>query len=242
VDNIFPHHENEIAQSEGATGQPFADVWLHAEHLIVEGEKMSKSKNNFFTLEDVRKQRDDPAAVRYLLISVPYRKKLNFTQDAMVGAATSVNYIFDTWTRVTDFGPGLGARPSPYPAEDRSNRFLADFSNALDNDLNTAEALGALFPFLTDVNKAIDQGHLDTPGAATIRYAIESADQVLGVIPGKKLTRFEGLPTDVEAQIAARNEARKRRDFAEADRIRDALAADGIVLEDGVGGTRWKRK
>ncbi|MBC8647668.1 MAG: cysteine--tRNA ligase, partial [Thermoanaerobaculia bacterium] len=202
VDNIFPHHENEIAQSEGATGSPFVDVWLHAEHLIVDGEKMAKSKNNFFTLDDVLKQRDDPAAVRYLLISVPYRKKLNFTQEALAGAVTSVNYIFDTWVRVTDFGPGLGQRPSPFPAEERSRQFLSHFADAMDNDLNTAEALGALFPFLTEVNKAVDQGHLDSAGAATVRSAIERADLVLGVIPGKKSLRSEPLPAEVEAQIA----------------------------------------
>ncbi|HEV8232810.1 MAG TPA: cysteine--tRNA ligase [Thermoanaerobaculia bacterium] len=241
VDNIFPHHENEIAQSEGATGKPFVEVWLHAEHLVVDGEKMSKSKGNFYTLDDVLAKRDDPAAVRYLLLSVPYRKKLNFTWDALAGAAVAVDHIFSTWSRVTDFGAALGSQSAPFPAEERSERFLRDFSSALDDDLNTAQALGTLFPFLTEINKAFDDRMLDARGAEIARLAIESADKVLGVIPFHVQMRAQPLPAEIEAQIVARNAARKRRDFAEADRIRDDLAARGIVLEDTPGGTRWKK-
>jgi len=242
VDNIFPHHENEIAQSEGATGERFVETWLHAEHLIVDGEKMSKSKGNFFTLADVLARRDDPAAVRYLLLSVPYRKKLNFTQDALGAAASAVERIFGTWTRMADLGPRLGARDARYPAAERAGRFLGAFLAAMDDDLNTAEALGALFPFLTDANRAFDQGDLDASGAAIVKGAIERADDVLGVIPAKKRALDAPLPAEIEAEIGARNAARKRRDFREADRIRDALSVRGIMLEDGPGGTRWKRK
>jgi cysteinyl-tRNA synthetase len=241
VDNIFPHHENEIAQSEGATGEPFVEVWLHAEHLIVEGEKMAKSKGNFLTLEDVLTRRNDPAAVRYLLLSVPYRKKLNFTWEALSAAAAAVDRVFSTWSRLTDPGAGPGTKPSPFPAADRSAQFLKQFESALDDDLNTAEALGALFPFLTDVNKAFDERVLDEKGAETARLAIEKADRVLGLIPFHAGTRSQPLPAEIEALIDARNAARKRRDFVEADRIRQELASRGILLEDGPWGTRWKK-
>ncbi len=241
VDNIFPHHENEIAQSEGATGQTFVETWLHAEHLVVDGEKMAKSKNNFYTLDDVLARRDDPAAMRYLFLSVPYRKKLNFTWDALAGAASAVNHIFSTWSRLTDFGASLGDKPAPYPATERSEAFLRDFLAAMDDDLNTAAALGAVFPYLTDINRAFDDRSLDARGAETARLAIEKADEVIGVIPFHKGRRSEPLPAEIEAQIEARNAARIRRDFAEADRIRQDLAAKGILLEDGPAGTRWKK-
>jgi cysteinyl-tRNA synthetase len=241
VDNIFPHHENEIAQSEAATGKPFVNMWLHAEHLIVDGEKMAKSKGNFYTLDDVLARRDDLAAVRYLLLSVPYRRKLNFTWDALAGAAAAVNHIFTTWSRVTDFGAALGVKPSSYPAAERSQVFLRDFDAALDDDLNMATALGAVFPYLTDVNRAFDERSLDADGAEKVRLAIEKADNILGVIPFHKGRRSEPLSAEIEAQIAARLEARQRRDFAEADRIRNDLAARGILLEDGPTGTRWKK-
>ncbi|HKD17121.1 MAG TPA: cysteine--tRNA ligase, partial [Thermoanaerobaculia bacterium] len=161
VDNIFPHHENEIAQSEAATGQPFVDVWLHAEHLIVDGEKMAKSKGNFFTLDDVLARRDDPVAVRYLLLSVPYRKKLNFTWDALSGAATAVERIRSAVKRLDDDARESGSKPGAFPAADRAARFSADFAAALDDDLNAAEALGVLFTFLRELNAAQVDGTLD---------------------------------------------------------------------------------
>jgi cysteinyl-tRNA synthetase len=237
VDNVFPHHENEIAQSEGATGQKFVDLWVHAEHLIVDGEKMSKSKGNVYTLADVLARRNDPAAVRYLLLSVPYRKKLNFTWEGMTGAVTAVERVRAAATRLREAAAAAGAKPGSFPAAARSDAFLSSFRAALEDDLNTPEALGALFPFLREANAALDEGALDAGGAAAALAALESADRVLGVLPA----RPEVLPAEIEAQIEARNEARKRRDFAEADRIRAALAASGIVLEDGPKGTRWKR-
>ncbi|HYK41718.1 MAG TPA: cysteine--tRNA ligase [Thermoanaerobaculia bacterium] len=237
VDNIFPHHENEIAQSEAATGEKFVDLWVHAEHLIVDGEKMSKSKGNTYKLADVLERRNDPAAVRYLLLSVPYRKKLNFTWEGLTGAATAVERIRSAATRLGEAAAVAGAKPGSFDGAARSDAFLSNFRAALEDDLNTPEALGALFPFLREANAALDEGALDAKGAAAALAAIESADRVLGVLPA----RPEVLPAEIEAQIEARNDARKRRDFAEADRIRAALSARGIVLEDGPKGTRWKR-
>jgi len=237
VDNIFPHHENEIAQSEAATGEKFVDLWMHAEHLIVDGEKMAKSKGNFYTLDDVLARKNDPVAVRYLLLSVPYRKKLNFTWEALTGAASAVERIRSAVARIDEAAAAGGAKPGAFPAADRAAQFSADFTAALDDDLNTAEALGVLFTFLREINAALVENTLDAAGASAAAAALRKADLVLGVLPAKD----DALDADIEAMIEARNAARRRRDFAESDRIRGDLAARGIVLEDGPTGTRWKR-
>jgi cysteinyl-tRNA synthetase len=236
VDNIFPHHENEIAQSEGATGKPFVNVWLHAEHLIVDGEKMSKSKGNFYTLDEVLARRDDPAAVRYLFLSLPYRKKLNFTWEALAAAAAAVDRIRSAAVRLDEAARG-GHRAGGFPSAARAAEFRAAFAAGLDDDLNTPEALAAVFNYLREVNAAIDDGSLDPEGARVAREALGAADAVLGILPGAP----EVLPAEIEERIAARNSARKRRDFGESDRIRDELAARSIILEDTPGGTRWKK-
>jgi cysteinyl-tRNA synthetase len=237
VDNIFPHHENEIAQSEGATGMPFVNVWLHAEHLIVDGEKMSKSKGNFYTLADVLARRNDAAAVRYLLLSVPYRRKLNFTWEALAGAAAAVERLRSAATRIGEVAGSGKSLPGGFPAAERADRLRQDFTAALDDDLNTAGAQGALFTFLREVNASIDDRTLDASGARAALAALADADRVFGVLPADEAA----LPEEIEAKITQRNDARKRRDFEEADRIRRELAGRGIVLEDGPAGTRWKR-
>jgi cysteinyl-tRNA synthetase len=237
VDNIFPHHENEIAQSEAATGQPFVNVWLHAEHLIVDGEKMAKSKKNFYTLDNVLAQRNDPVAVRYLLLSVPYRTKLNFTWDVLTQAAASVERIKSALLRIDEVAVSQVTKPGAFPAAERAQRFSEEFSAGLDDDLNTAKALGAVFTFVADVNASLADGTLDAPGAVAAGAALRKADGVLGVLPAKD----DALDAEIQTRIEARTAARKRRDFAESDRIRDELAARGILLEDGPAGTRWKR-
>ncbi len=237
VDNIFPHHENEIAQSEAATGEKFVDLWMHAEHLIVDGEKMAKSKGNFYTLDDVLARKNDPVAVRYLLLSVPYRKKLNFTWEALTGAASAVERIRSAVARIDEVAAAGGEKSGAFKAAERAAQFSAEFTAALDDDLNTAEALGVLFTFLREINAALVENTLDAAGAAAVGAALRKADLVLGVLPAGD----DALDADIEAMIEARNAARRRRDFAESDRIRGDLAARGIVLEDGPTGTRWKR-
>jgi len=234
VDNIFPHHENEIAQSEGATGKKFVQYWLHAEHLIVEGEKMSKSKGNFFLLGDVLARKNDPAAVRYLFLSVPYRQKLNFTWDALDAAAAAVQRLRNVEANLADY-----ARRRPEGEETAAvltGRLAPAFDEALADDLNTAKALGALFDWVRDINVSLERGELTGADARAASAALRGVDAVLGVLPPTQI-----LPAEIETLIEERLDARKRKDFARSDAIRAELLGRGIVLEDTPAGTRWKR-
>ncbi|HWC65303.1 MAG TPA: cysteine--tRNA ligase [Thermoanaerobaculia bacterium] len=234
VDNIFPHHENEIAQSEGATGKPFVNFWLHAEHLIVDGEKMSKSKGNFYLLSDVLARRNDPAAVRYLFLSVPYRQKLNFTFEALDAAGAAVQRLRNVEANLADYA--LRRPGGEETAAELSGKLAPAFDDALADDLNTAKALGVLFDWVRDVNLSIDRGELTGADARAALAALRGVDSVLGILPAAGI-----LPAEIEALIAERLDARKRRDFARSDAIRAELAGKGIVLEDTPAGTRWKR-
>lgn len=235
VDNIFPHHENEIAQSVGATGRPFVRYWLHAEHLVVEGEKMAKSKGNFFTLRDLLERGLDPVAIRYLLISVPYRQKLNFTFDGLHAAAQAVERLGNTLRR-------LAHAPAASQDGDLSaetvHEFRRDFRSALADDLNTARALGALHTVLRAVNTALDGSGISSEVRGELDTALAEADTVLGLGPEQEPTE-EIDAAEIERLIAERKEARSTRDFARADAIRDHLTARGIVLEDTPHGTIW---
>jgi cysteinyl-tRNA synthetase len=237
VDNIFPHHENEIAQSEGATGCSFATYWLHAEHLVVEGEKMAKRLGNFFTLRDLVDKGFDPVAVRYLLISVPYRQRLNFTFDGLHAAEQAIERIANTLRRLdnTPAAEGTGALESGEVGE-----FQRAFREALADDLNTARALAALHNLLRRVNTALDGDGINDEVRDELGQAFAEADSVLAIFP-----RVEAGTKDdaeIDALVEKRTRARKDRDFARADEIRDGLAARGIVLEDTPHGTVWHRE
>lgn len=239
VDNIFPHHENEVAQSEGATGKPFVRTWLHAEHLIVDGEKMAKSKGNFYTLPDVLSRGYSPRAIRYLLLSVPYRQKLNFTFDALHGAVSAVERLESLDARLGERAGAAGADGASGALLERLAEARAGVRAAWEDDLNSAAALGALFGFVKEANTALEAGQLAPADAAAARAFLRATDGVLGVLPASEDAALEA---EVEARIAARTEARRRKDWKASDAIRDELAARGIVLEDTPQGVRWRRK
>ena len=267
VDNIFPHHENEIAQSEGATGKPFVRYWLHAEHLIVDGEKMAKSKGNFFTLPALVEKGYSPRAIRYLFQSVPYRMKLNFTFDALKGAASALERLDSLDLRLSErektgeTEEKISSKVNAAGGDGFARRVIdarAAVFAALEDDINTAGALGALFTFVKATNVDLEAGRLSPADAAAARGLLrEVAGDIFGVMPGtaatgapyspsKKSPGLLGSSGDDEPwildRIEARKTAKKARDFKAADAIRDELLAKGVVLEDTPQGVRWKRR
>ena len=245
VDLIFPHHENEIAQAEGATGRPFSRFWVHSEHLMIEdeekaAEKMSKSLGNVYNLEDIARHGFRPSALRYLYLGVHYRKQLKFSWTAMAQAEESLK-------RLTDFLARLEMVPEGAANPEVSSR-LEEAANAFHEhvtaDLNTAAALGVLFDLVRALNTAIDNGELGRSDAALVVAAFERFDRVLGVLALRRREDEQPpVPVDeIERLIEARRAARRARNFAEADRIRADLDGRGIVLEDTGTTTRWKRK
>jgi cysteinyl-tRNA synthetase len=250
IDLAFPHHENEIAQSEAATGKPFARYWLHAEHLLVEGEKMSKSLGNFFTLRDLFGKGYKPSALRFALASVPYRKQLNFTFDGLQQATSSVE-------RLRNFADRL--KQGKFPAgkqkgmAERIAKAAEEFDAGLSEDLNTARALAAVFDLVREANIAMDKGEFRQDDVSTVQEFLEAFDKVFALMEDNDSEKLRALgygsresgPDDAEIDrlVAERNAAKKKRDFAAADRIRKELADRGIIIEDAKDGSvRWKRK
>jgi len=240
IDLLFPHHENEIAQSEGATKKPFARFWFHIEHLFVENEKMSKSLGNVFTLPDLVARGYRASALRYLLLSSHYRKQLNFTWAGMDQAEESLRRIVDFLARLETVSSD-GSVPSAQQAIDTAK---TSFAAAMLSDLNTAGALGAIFDMVRDINAAIDAKQIGRADADSARRTIDEFDLVLGVVSLRRAEDAQPpVPIDeIERLIEERRAARGRRDFAVSDAIRNSLAERGILLEDNPGGTRWKRK
>jgi cysteinyl-tRNA synthetase len=237
VDLTFPHHENEIAQAEGITGKPFVRFWLHAEHLSIDAQKMSKSLGNFYTLRDLLQEGFAPEAIRYLLASVPYRKKLNFTFDGLKAAATAIERLrnFKLRLETCTFPEGASEKLSQ-----RAAAAVAAFDEAMDDDLNTAEALAAVFEYIRDANTAMDAGEFRAGNAPEALALLERFDSVFDVL--RPTVKAGGLSDEeVETLIAERASAKKSRDFARADQIRAQLAAQGVILEDTKEGVRWKR-
>lgn len=237
VDLVFPHHENEIAQSEAAVGGTFVRHWFHCEHLLVEGRKMSKSLGNQFTVRELLDGGFRAAAIRHLLASVHYRQQLNFTKDGLRQAEVAIGRVDDFLRRSDEAGESSPA--SVLEAESGAAEALVRFEHALDDDLNTSRALGEVFLALREGNRALAEGGASAPWAAAIRRM----NTVFGSFesPVAEASSAEGEPDDLADLIREREEARKERNFARADEIRDELAARGIVLEDSPTGTVWRR-
>jgi cysteinyl-tRNA synthetase len=240
VDLIFPHHENEIAQSEGATGKPFVRFWIHGEHLNIDQQKMSKSLGNIYTIDEIKQMGYDPLVLRYALLSVPHRTKMNFTNQSLQDAKNALERIESFFMRLDDVA--ASAPRDAAHADDQADafigRFLESFEEAMDDDLNTAGALAALFTLIRDANTAIDEGRITSSDAEGLRTVLQKIDPVLDIFPRRDKT----LDSDIEKMIESRIAARKSKNFAESDRIRDELVARGIILEDTPAGTRWRRK
>ena len=265
-DLIFPHHENEIAQSEAMTGKPFVHFWVHARFLLVEGEKMAKSAGNFFTVRDLILMGHKPSSIRFLLMSVPYRKQLNFTFDGLTQAANSVERLrnFKLRLETSLFPDGTSETVSLV-----SNRTAAEMRAALDDDLNTARALGAVFDMVRDVNAAADGGEVRKGDVARLLKVLERFDEIFAVLKDDDAAKVratvewakaEGLQdkispetaelakaaalsdAEIEHLLGEHSRARKARDFTRSDAIRAQLSEQGVLLENTKDGVRWRRK
>ena len=265
-DLIFPHHENEIAQSEALTGKPFAHFWFHARFLLVEGEKMSKSLGNFFTLRDLVLKGHKPSSIRYLLSSVPYRNQLNFTFDGLKQAATSVERLRNFWLRLTaaNFSEGATATMGQLALET-----VQRMKSALEDDLNTAQAQAAIFDMVRKANAAIDNGEIRKDDVAPLLAAMDKFEEIFAVLKDDDVPKMKSIlewaksagreqdisnelleivqsgalsSEQVNHKVAEMEQARRARNFSKSDAIRAELAAAGIIVENTKDGVRWKRK
>jgi cysteinyl-tRNA synthetase len=236
-DLIFPHHENEIAQSQAATGKRFVRFWLHSGMLLVAGRKMAKSSGNFFTLRDLLSKGHDPLAVRYLLMSAHYRAQLNFTEEALADAERALEALRGTYRRLKNID--TANKQNNAQLRELLSREEREFEKAMDDDLNTPRALAAVHRAARAVNRAIDLGEVSMKDAAAIRLFFSDLNKVLGIL-GERMETQE-LSEEAELLMRGRDQARANRDWATADRLRKELLAMGIVVEDTPTGTVWKR-
>ncbi len=240
-DNLFPHHENEIAQSEAATGKKFVNYWMHNAHLIVEGKKMSKSLDNYFTLRQLIEKGYDPLAIRYVLISTHYRQQLNFTFDGLDAAATSITRLREFKSMLESLsGDGAHSESAEFLQKARNN-----FEKSLDDDLNISGALGAVFELVRETNKLRDCGKLSAADATPILRFLEGFHRATGLLPEKRAEKgaavnIEGDEYTIERAVEMRADARKAKDWAKADTIRDAIAVAGYTIKDTPEGTVWR--
>ena len=240
-DLVFPHHEDEIAQSEGVTGKTFVRHWLHVKHLLVEGRKMSKSLGNFIVVRALLEAGHEPAAIRHLLLSAQYRSELNFTMEGLEASGRAVQRLFDFDTRIEE--APVAADAAMAGLSELATTALEAFRDALDDDLNTADALAALFVLVGQGNAALDRaGPVPPAEREAIKEALASMDRVLGLVEVARASRMldPDTITWVDRLVEERRAARSARDFARADAIRRQLEERGIALEDSANGTRWK--
>jgi cysteinyl-tRNA synthetase len=236
VDLKFPHHENEIAQSEGATNRLFAKYWIHSEFLKIDDVTMSKSKGNFFTFRDLVDQGHSAMAIRYLLLSVPFDKQLNFTFEGLQGADNTIERLSDFRVRLRDSNLSDGTNVD---LQEKTESYLTNFEAAMDDNLNTSVALAALHNLVREVNTALAIDKVFAEDRSLILQIVDKFDSVLGIFGEEK---EEMLDAEIENLIEERQEARRNRNFARSDEIRELLSEKGIVLEDTKDGVRWKRK
>ena len=237
IDNMFPHHEDEIAQSEAASGKKWVNYWLHCEHLMLNGEKMSKSLGNFYTLRDLQAKGWSGREIRWVLVGAHYRKKLNFTFDALAQARETLNRFSAFFSRMKT----VNAAGDGSEIKTQIESSLEKFGNAMADDLNTAEALAQLFDLSREANRLADSGTLSADGAKAVLEAFRQFDRILGCLDVDKEPEAEEIPAEITALAEERAAARKAKNFAESDRLRDEIAAKGYVIEDAPGGV-WRLK
>lgn len=237
IDNVFPHHENEIAQSEAATGKKFVDYWMHNEHLLVEGKKMAKRFGNFYTLRDLLAKGYDPVVIRYLLMSTHYRQQFNFTFEGLDSAKGAVDRLRNLVRRLHDVD---GGKDSKGVVATLLAKLEACFGGSMDDDLDIGTALASLFDFVREINNLLDANTISKQEASEVGGALMQLDTVLGVIG--KVEVEEALPADIDALVLKREQARKAKNWKEADAIRAQLKGMGIVLEDTAQGVRWHKE
>jgi cysteinyl-tRNA synthetase len=236
VDNMFPHHENEIAQSEAASGKKFVNYWMHNEHLQVEGKKMSKRFGNFYTLRDLLARGYDPIVIRYLLMSTHYRQQFNFTFEGLESAKAAVDRLRNFVRRLHE----ADGKESSGKVANLTAKAEACFGGSMDDDLNIGIALASLFDFVREINSLLDANTVSKSEAANIGGLMMKFDAVLGVIG--KVEVEEALSADIDALVQKREVVRKAKNWIEADKIRVQLKALGIVLEDTAQGVRWHKE